>query len=193
MSPVFLVDQSCDSHETHIVWPSDLTSAQLVAGSMGIVCRVSLKGDLVNALQRLWAKPYEVAVAMSKLSYLLYIMWPDADIALRPGASDGNEDRAMSRRQILMHLIKLAPLVAGCFSPIFGASHHLEDQILDRASYNSLRLKDLTIADLEADNKYLLRVYVALRRILLHPSTPVWPFYLLEDIMSVPIQELIRY
>ena len=62
-----------------------------------------------------------------------------------------------------------------------------------RASYNSLRLRDLTVEDLEKDDRYLLRLYVALRRILLHTLTPVWPFHLLEDIFSVPIEEIIRY
>ena len=62
-----------------------------------------------------------------------------------------------------------------------------------RAAYNSYCLRDLTVEDLEKDDRYLLRLYVSLRRILLHTSTPVWPFHLLEDIFSVPIQELIRY
>ena len=139
------------------------------------------------------AGPYDVIVSLCKLVNQIYHQWPMVDVALRAGINSGTEDPAQSKIQIVNDLIKVAPLIAGCFAPFCGSSHHLKDQIMARAAYNGLRLRDLTVKDLEADDQYLLRIYVSLRRILLHQMTPVWPFHLLEDILSVPVQELIRY
>ena len=192
-SPLFMVDLGSDGKDPKLVLPATLVTSQFVAGSMGLICRVPADQELINSLQRLAAGPYEVIVDLCKLVNQIFHQWPGVDISLRPGISDANEDPLRSRLQILHDLVKIAPLIAGCFAPMCGSSHHLEDQIMARASCNALRLRDLTVKDLEADDKYLLRIYVSLRRILLHPLTPVWPFHLLEDILSVPIQELIRY
>ena len=188
-----MIDHGSDGKDPKLVLPSTLVIAQFVAGSMGLICRVAADQVLIQSLQRLAAGPYEVLVDLCKLVNQIYHHWPLVDVALRPGINSGIEDPLISKTQIMHDLVRVAPLIAGCFAPFCGSSHHLEDQIMARAACNALRLRDLTVKDLEANDKYLLRIYVALRRILLHPSTPVWPFHLLEDILAVPIQELIRY
>ena len=191
--PIFIVDHGVDGKTPKLVMPAALVTAQFVAGSMGLIARVPTDPELISALQRLSAGPYEITVSLAKLVLQIYHHWPEIDLSLRPGLNNGVDNPLISKTQILGDLVKIAPLIAGCFAPMCGNSHRLGDQIMARAACNSLRLRDLSVKDLEANDKYLLRIYVALRRILLHPQTPVWPFHLLEDILSVPIQELIRY
>ena len=152
-SPVFMVDHGSDGKDPKILWPAEIVTAKLVAGSMGLIVRVPTDPDLQRALQRLCAGPRQVMEAMAKLVNNIYHLWPSTDLALRPGINSGTEDPLLSRTQILADLVKIAPLVAGCFAPVCGGSHHLEDQIMARAAYNPYRLRDLTVADLEADDR----------------------------------------
>ena len=96
-SPIFMVDHGADGKVPKILWPADLVIARMVAGSMGMIVRVPADTDLLNALQRLGAGPYDIMVAMAKLVNGIYHHWPLVDLALRPGINSGMDDPLISK------------------------------------------------------------------------------------------------
>jgi hypothetical protein len=192
MSPVFLIDMGIECSEPSIIWPSQLHEAVFVAGSMGIITKIKVTHGILESMMSLASGPNEIGFAIAKMASIIYHGWPEVDLCLRPHNS-GPHDPEAAKAQIMADLIHIAPLITGCFAPSAGRAADLVSQTICRTSFASLKLRDISLEDMIAEDHRILKIYLALRRVLLDPRTPVWPFYLLEDVFSVAVQEIVRY
>ena len=200
-SGIWLIDNGPDGTSPKVIWDHQVN--QWLAGSMGLIIQYNPEDRIRSALQNLAGNHVSVIKDLFNLASCIFQNWPIEDIALRPNpVHERNILGDISRIhhpeeaiiQITKDLIQVAPLISGIWPSSFGVSSSLDLQTLFRQSFASFRMRDFEDqASLEEDNHAIVRLYMAIIRILEHPVFPVWTVHLLEDVFAPPIREIIRW
>jgi hypothetical protein len=186
------VDGGADGSEPKIVGQI----GQLAAGSMGLVIPVSLDQTQAAALSALTLGNHQAVEGLFKIAAQIFDQFPaHLRSSLLPSApTDGLplDPRSWTVNHMVRQLIMVSPLISGSWPPSFGQSTRADLQDLEGyGGFSSLRLRDLKEKDLEDEQLiYLIRT---LLQILSDRSFPIWSFYILEDVFTPVVQELVRY
>ena len=199
-SPTFLIDCGADGSNPQIIWPETIN--RFIAGSMGLIVPVAPSEVVKASLKAITSNSSDIMLSLYQMAGAIARDWPIQDLQLRsvmgfypPRIS--SDQAAPVNEELIEHimedLIKVAPLIVGCWPASFGHLQDLVHQTMASSPFAHLRMRDLEIKDLYEDDCKILRIYLSIRRALLSGSFPFWTCHLLEDIMSVPVQELIRF
>jgi hypothetical protein len=185
-SPIFVIDCGLDGTEAVILTPD---FPAMVAGSMGFVIPVPIRRDQVGALRNLIGGSGETICGILKLAAGIFERCPQEIRSLLP-LTQG--DRSKSVLDIAAALIKASPFITGIFPSSFSKS--TDPRIQNLASiggFSGIKLREIDVDDLMDED--LVRLLKTLMVILMDRRYPIWIFYLLEDVHTPLVQELIRY
>jgi hypothetical protein len=160
---------------------------------MGLIVPVEIPSPIIEHLPFLMADNRRIATGVVELASMLYDRWPAEIVSIRPSTSafdiEGVHPKINAILGIAVDLVKIAPLITGTFPLGFRRSDRAELLVL--GSFSDLRLRYIKKSDYH--NEDILKKIRAIVMLLIDRKFPVWTFFILEDLFSPLVQELICY
>ena len=187
-SPLFLIDAGADGSCRIISDPSSF-----VAGSCGLSTPVPLNPPIRHLLAQISSNPHQLARGLVEMAHFILSTWPPQIFSLLPRSEDldflDSGDTVRAILGIAMDLGRITPLITGTFPLGFRRSDRAELLVL--GSFSDLRLRYIKRSDYH--NEDILKKIRAIVMLLIDRKFPVWTFFILEDLFSPLVQELICY